>query len=122
MTLHIRDYHCHACGEDWSEESTATGAKPKKCPDCDPRAARHRAIRENTRKRLAEVKSDSVLADAANVRQPGKPKVASAIRGLARATGRPATAAAARELAVQALAWSLTLSVGADGVSDHTPV
>lgn len=119
--MKIRDFHCKACSQDWSEESTATGAKPTQCPKCDPRAARHRAIREQTRKRLAEVKTDSVLADASRVQLPGKPKVADAIRSLARASGRVTTAAAARELAVQSLAWSLALSVGADGVSDNTP-
>lgn len=119
--MNIVDYNCHACGVEWSEDSSATGAIPTKCPDCDPRAARHRAIREQTRKKLAETRSDSILADASQVSCPGKDKIADALRGLAKASGRAATSVAARELAVQALAWSLALSVASNGVSDTVP-
>lgn len=112
---------CHTCGAEWCEDSTATGAIPVTCPTCDPRAARHRAIREQTRKKLAETRSDSILADASQVSCPGKDKIAEALRGLARAAGRPDTSVAARELAVQALAWSLALSVASNGVADTIP-
>lgn len=121
LDVPIRDFNCELCNCEWSEESTAGGAEPTKCPECAPRAARHRAIREATRKRLAETRSDSVLADASQVANPTKLAVATAIKGLAYAKGRKRTSAAARELAVQALAWSLRLSVGADGVSDSQP-
>ncbi len=119
--MNIKDFHCVECDQDWSEDSTATGPQPPRCPACDPKAARHRAIREQTRRRLAETKSDSVLSDAVQVACPSRLEVARAIKALGRAQGRVCTSQCARDLAVQSLAWSLALNVGMDNTADNVP-
>lgn len=124
-----RKVTCRACGQPFRTARTGKGAYYCRLPECDEMRRATGFTVPNPRgygliadEQLAGIAA--LLADRPREPEPGRLAVRRAITALANADGLPATRAALRRLAVEALAWERRLPrrvAGVRGVDTPAP-